>query len=178
MNIEGIKKAPHYFLVHFKERYAHLSDEEPTGKAHTIYCDGIATHVYGFKSDEEVEKFNPLELRKRMRGCKDTKILWDAENLKTLMQELENDPRVKSKVFVLDEEYPRGPIEDLPECERMYTTPDESLLCGKPQNEYGDGCYGGCVVQGNDQDEEFHDGFKCPIQIYWKESFEKLKVSV
>lgn len=176
MDIKGIKKAKHYFLVHFKETFTCINGPHTTGKAYIIFCDGVATNVYGFKSDEEAKKFDPLKLRSPMRGCKDTKILWDAPNEKVLMQELSNDPRIKSGVFELDHEHTRGAIEDLPKCKRMYKKPDGSLLCGKPINNSGDGCCGGCMLQGYDQEDPFGDGFECPMYPFFDKAPKVKKV--
>ncbi|MBP6912507.1 MAG: hypothetical protein KBB86_01085 [Candidatus Pacebacteria bacterium] len=169
MDIKGIKKAPHYFLVHFNETFTCVNGADRTGKAYIIVCDNVPTNVYGFKSEEEAKSFNPLKLRRLMRGCKNTKLLWDAKNEEELMQSLNNDPRIKSGVFVLNHEHPRGAIEDLPKCKRMYKKPDESLLCGKPINSNGDGCCGGCMLEGYDQDEPFGD-FMCPMYPFFKKN--------
>lgn len=175
METKGITKAPHYFLVHFNEIATSVNGCNNTGKPYTIFCDGFATHVYGFRSEAEANEFDPLKLRSMMRASQDVKILWNAPDEETLMNEIVSDQRVIDGVYTLNHRRVLGAIENLPECQRMYKDADESLLCGKPQNEYGDGCYGGCVIQGNDQEEEFHDGFRCPIHEYWNKRFSKVE---
>ena len=66
MDIKGIKKSPHYFLVHFKESATSVNGAHHTGKAYIIFCDDIPTNVYGFKSEEEAKSFDPLKLRSEL----------------------------------------------------------------------------------------------------------------
>lgn len=167
-----IKKAPRYFLVHFEERFTSIRGAGTHGKAFVIICDNVPVNVYGFTSEEEARKFNPTELRRLLIGRRNQKLLWDASNEETLGKEIQNDKRIKDGVFFLRNDLKQGPIEKLPECTRMYLDSEEGLLCGKPENEYNDGCAGGCVLQGADQEEEFADGFKCPMYSHWENLFQ------
>ncbi|MDQ5928641.1 MAG: hypothetical protein QG594_415 [Bacteroidota bacterium] len=176
MKIEGIIKAPHYFLVHFDERCVRLDGASLTGKPYPIICDNVAVNVYGFRTQKEADEFDPLILRRYAIGSHHQNEFWPGDDKEVLMQEIENDEHIKSGVYTLSTRpLLRGVIEDLPSCERMHKDPDGQLLCGKPINEYSDGCYGGCVLQGFEQDEEFHDGFRCPIHEYWNKRPSKIE---
>lgn len=168
-----IKKAPHYFLVHFTESFTSVDKGNVSGKAYVIICDGVPTNVYGFKSEEEAKSFDPLKLRTLLRGSRYKKELWSSLNEETLIQEINADQRIKDGVYQLNHDRKGGAIENLPECQRMHVDSKGALLCGKPENKYGDGCCGGCVLQGYDQEEEFYDGFRCPMYAYWEKSFAK-----
>jgi hypothetical protein len=177
MEHKNVTKAPHYFLVHFIERFTCINGANPKGKAYTITCDNVPVHVYGFNSEEESKIFDPLTLRGLLIGGRERKILWSAPNEEILIEEINNHPFVKEGVYTLSKDHLHGAIENLPECSRMHIDSDEMLLCGNPENEFNDGCYGGCVLQQFDQDEDMPGGFKCPMHVYWNELFEKRKMA-
>lgn len=175
---EGVitTKAPHYFQVHFYERYVVLDNGCAHGKPYPITCDGFSYNVYGFRSAEEAALFDSKELRSILRATELKWQVWPADTLEELMEDINTDPRFKSGIYTLSEDNgcfgaPYGAIENLPSCERMHSGTDGYLYCGKPVGEYQDGCYGGCVLQGCDQDDEFHDGFQCPIKKFQRERF-------
>jgi hypothetical protein len=176
-NYNDITKAPHFFQVHFDETFTTVNGGmHHTGKAYTIICDNVAVHVYGFESEEEAKAFDPLKLRSYLIGSRNVSLLWEAVDEETLLKEINEDQRVKDKVYKLSTHSLYGPIENLPECERMHENKKiGELHCGKPTNEYGDGSCGGCVLQGYDQEEEFYGGFKCPVHTYWSKRFEEFQ---
>jgi hypothetical protein len=167
-NENTVKKAPHYFLVHFTETFTSIQGSMASGKAYVIWCDNVSTNVYGFKSEDEAKAFDPLKLRSLLRGCREQKELWDAPDEETLLLQISADQRIKDKVYELNHHALYGAIENLPECKRMYIDDHEGLLCGRPENQYNDGCLGGCVLAGYDQDSDMPDGFKCPMHEYWE----------
>lgn len=175
---KNVKKAPHYFLVHFEERFTSIKGTSTYGKPFVIICDNIPVNVYGFDSENEAKTFDPLKLRTLLIGGREQKILWSAPDEKTLLEEINNDQRVKDRVLKLSNHTLYGNIESLPECSRMYEDSEGMLLCGKPENKLNDGCCGGCVLQGFDQDEEFSDGFKCPMHEYWNRIFSEPRKKV
>ncbi|HVY35975.1 MAG TPA: hypothetical protein VG982_01710 [Candidatus Paceibacterota bacterium] len=173
-----ITKAPHYYLVHFEERFTSVKGTAIYGKPFVVICDNIPVNVYGFASEDEARAFDPLKLRTLLIGGREQQILWNAPDEKTLLEEINNDQRVKDKVFTLSSHALHGNIENLPECSRMYKDSEGMLLCGKPENDSNDGCCGGCVLQGFDQNEEFYDGFKCPMHKYWNERLQLSRENV
>lgn len=178
MNINEIVKAPKYFKVHFDESYVGI-DGYDSGRAYPITCDGFTCNVYGL-SEEEAVTFDPHRLRGLLRGSRLIDILWDAPDRETLMKEIENDERVKSGVYKLARWTLNGQIEDIPACSRMYidkSDPALSILCGKPKNEFNDGCLGGCIIQGYDIEDETLEEIKCPLKKMWEERSKKAKVS-
>lgn len=172
---EEIKKAPHYFLVHFEETFTSVKGTGTYGKPFVIVCDNTPVNVYGFDSEDEAKAFDPLILRTLLIGSREQTILWETLDKETLLKEIEDDQRVKDKVFKLSDHALYGSIEDLPECSRMHINKEGTLLCGKPENEFNDGCCGGCVLQGYDQEEIFCDGFKCPLLEYWNKRVQSIK---
>jgi hypothetical protein len=174
MEHKNVTKAPHYFHVHFDERLTCVNGVHSKGKPYTVVCDDVPVHVYGFKSEEEAKAFDPLKLRGLLIERRECDILWDAPNEEVLMEEINNHPFVKAGVYTLSKDHQHGAIENLPECSRMHRGSDEMLLCGNPDN---GSCYGGCVLQQFDQDEDMPGGFKCPMHVYWNDLFTKRKMA-
>ncbi|MEO5645973.1 MAG: hypothetical protein ABIO57_02795 [Candidatus Paceibacterota bacterium] len=174
-----IVKAPHYFLVHFDEKHTSVNGGDAHGKCYTFMCDGFAVNVYGFRSDEEATAFDSLSLRGYLIGSREVSTLWEADDEESLMKAIAADKRVIDGVYQLSK-YMWGSataIENLPTCQRMHINSEGDLLCGKPEGEYGDGCFGGCVIQGYDQEKEMPDG-PCPMHVYWDKRFEMQKQKV
>jgi hypothetical protein len=176
---ESIVKAPHYFLVHFIESFVLLNGYDcsqpfPRCKPYIIICDNVAKHVYGFTSEDEAREFDSTKLRSYIAGSRERNEYWEAEDEQTLMQKINDDERVKNRVYVLHDKARHGAIENLPECPRMHVDRTGYLHCGKPENEYGDGCRGGCVLKGYHQEEDMPDG-KCPMHVYWNNLFTQAK---
>ena len=151
-NEEDIEKSPHYFIAYFQERLTSVT-RTTSGTSYTKYRNGHAVEVYGFTNKEEADTFDESRLHNLMVGVRDHKIIWAAPDEATLHLEISNDPQVKAGSWWLSENTVWEQIENLPECERMHTnTKTGQVLCGKPKGEYGDGCCGGCILQGNDQE--------------------------
>jgi hypothetical protein len=173
-----IAKAPHYFMVHFTESFTSVNDAMASGKPYVIICDDVPTNVYGFHSEDEAKAFDPTKLRSLLRGAREKRELWEATSEAELLENIAKDQRVLDKVYTLSDDALYGAIENLPTCERMHLDASGDLHCGNPE---GESCFGGCVLQGYDQDEEFSNGFKCPMHEYWSkrynESRKKLAVA-
>ena len=172
-------KAPKYFTVHLTETFTSVNGTGLYGKAYPFNRGSLAVNVYGL-TPEEAEVFDPKTLNDLLVGSREVKILWDAPSKDELMKQINDDERVKNGVCVLSsDKFTEENIEELPECQRMYVAiggkHKDMILCGKPQNEYNDGCAGGCVLQCYDQEEEFSDGFKCPMHVHWGKQSEKFK---
>ena len=150
-------KAPHYFLVGFDETFVSIQGTGIYGTPYVITCDNIPVNVYGFTSELEAKAFDPLKLRRYLIGSRLQQLLIPADTREELDVIIQNDQRVKDGVFTLSTHSMYGPIESLPECKRMFLTREGRLQCGDTE-----GC-GGCILEGFDQEEEFSDGFKCPM---------------
>jgi hypothetical protein len=126
----------------------------------------MAVNVYGLR-DEDVESFKESILVDMLIGRRQTKILWQAESIADLMRQINEDPNIISGSCKLSEHTNNNTI-DLPECGLMHLNNiTGDLYCGKPTNKYGDGSFGGCVLQGYDQDFEGCD-FICPAQEFFR----------
>lgn len=173
VNYDHIVKTPHLFLVTFKERYTSINADITSGKAWTKFCDGVAVNVYGFKDEAEAEAFDPLRLRGYLTPLRTKKILWPSQSKELLLAEIAKDEMFKNGAHKLSETAQYGAIENLPECSRMHSnTQNGQILCGKPENEHSDGCLGGCVLQGYDQEFD-PEHFICPVQDYWEKRQKK-----
>ncbi len=169
-DIARIEKTPHLFEVTLMERFTSTQGEAfDSGPYYAKTIDHITVNVYGFKDQAEADAFDPEQLRSYLIGERPRTFLWEAENRHLLLEKINADPDIVSGSMRIaqDKEILYGAIHNLPGCERMHTnTKTGEILCGKPQNEFGDGCLGGCVIQGYDQ--EFDPEFLiCPLQKFY-----------
>ena len=173
-NPKNYVKAPHYFLVHLKERFTSVSGTQTSGKPYPMMCDGIAVNVYGFKSQEETNAFDPITLRTYLIGGRSKTRLFGGKTRELATHDIFDFLNSQKGAMQIDEKVSE-PMEDLPTCERMHVnTKTGELFCGKPENQYHDGSCGGCVLDGNDQEFD-PDHIICPMQEYWNKRFEEKK---
>ncbi len=168
---EIIVKAPHYFYVHYRERFTSVNGGfSGFGKAYPVEQDNVWVNVYGFRSEEEWKQFDSILLRGLLIGSENKKYLCAANSEEEVMKEIEADESFVRGICTLAAPFGRTSfIENLPECIKMhFDKENKDLLCGKPINEFGDGSMGGCVLASYDQEEEPFEGFKCPMKIYWR----------
>lgn len=178
------EKTPHMFIVTFQERYFNTLNAFDTstskwGKHYIKPHNELFVNVYGLEDDAAAEKFDPSVFRQQMGvGVRNREFHWPAATKETLLAEIAVDADIKAGSMWLapQKESVREVIQELPECERMYTHIESgTIVCGKPTNTHGDGCLGTCILQGGDQ--EFDEGV-CPLRTFWDKQFQKIPSAV